>query len=98
MTFMAVDSEEIKAADAKPTDTPDRADATEAAKGLLQQAIGEIELLAGVINADPLAQAEGEFNIETGGIRARTENVATEGAESSAAGSDEASAEEKSDD
>jgi len=37
--------------------------------GLGQAIIGEIEALAGVINADPLAQAEGEFNIEVGAIR-----------------------------
>ena len=34
--------------------------------GIGQAIIGEIETLAGVINADPLAQAEGEFNIEVG--------------------------------
>ncbi len=34
-----------------------------------QVIIGEIEALAGVINADPLAQAEGEFNIEVGSVR-----------------------------
>ena len=37
--------------------------------GLGQKIIGEIEALAGVVNADPLAQAEGEFNIEVGTIR-----------------------------
>lgn len=37
--------------------------------GLGQKIIGEIESLAGVINADPLAQAEGEFNVEIGEIR-----------------------------
>lgn len=37
--------------------------------GLGQKIIGEIETLAGVINADPLAQAEGEFNVEVGTIR-----------------------------
>lgn len=37
--------------------------------GLGQAIIGEIETLAGVINADPLAQAEGEFNVEVGTIR-----------------------------
>ncbi len=37
--------------------------------GFGQKIIGEIEALAGVVNADPLAQAEGEFNIETGTIR-----------------------------
>jgi uncharacterized protein YjbJ (UPF0337 family) len=37
--------------------------------GLGQKIIGEIESLAGVINADPLAQAEGEFNVEVGTVR-----------------------------
>ncbi len=37
--------------------------------GLGQKIIGEIESFAGVINADPLAQAEGEFNVEVGTVR-----------------------------
>ncbi|MFT3746408.1 MAG: hypothetical protein QM785_19210 [Pyrinomonadaceae bacterium] len=37
--------------------------------GLEQAIIGEIETLAGVVNADPLAQAEGEYNVEVGTIR-----------------------------
>ena len=37
--------------------------------GLGQAIIGEIETLAGVVNADPLAQAEGEYNVEVGTIR-----------------------------
>ena len=42
--------------------------------GLGQKIIGEIEALAGVVNADPLAQAEGEFNIEVGTIRDELEH------------------------
>ena len=41
--------------------------------GLGQVIIGEIETLAGVINADPLAQAEGEFNVEVGTVREEIE-------------------------
>lgn len=41
----------------------------ESISGLGQKIIGEIETLAGVVNADPLAQAEGEFNVEVGEIR-----------------------------
>ena len=41
--------------------------------GLGQAIIGEIETLAGVINADPLAQAEGEYNVEVGTIRKEIE-------------------------
>ncbi len=37
--------------------------------GLGQKILGEIETLAGVVNADPLAQAEGEFNVEVGTVR-----------------------------
>lgn len=43
--------------------------------GLGQAIIGEIETLAGVINADPLAQAEGEFNVEVGDIRDDLEEI-----------------------
>ena len=41
--------------------------------GLGQKIIGEIESLAGVVNADPLAQAEGEFKVEVGTIREEIE-------------------------
>lgn len=41
----------------------------ESITGFGQKIIGEIETLAGVINADPLAQAEGEFNVEVGSVR-----------------------------
>ncbi|MBK6589265.1 MAG: hypothetical protein IPG22_13320 [Acidobacteria bacterium] len=41
--------------------------------GLGQTIIGEIETLAGVINADPRAQAEGEYNVEVGTIREEIE-------------------------
>ena len=41
----------------------------ESITGFGQKVIGEIESLAGVINADPLAQAEGEFNVEVGTVR-----------------------------
>ncbi len=41
--------------------------------GLGQKIIGEVEALAGVVNADPLAQAEGEFNVEVGTVREELE-------------------------
>ena len=44
--------------------------------GLGHKIIGEIESLAGVINADPLAQAEGEFNVEVGTVREELEENA----------------------
>ena len=46
----------------------------ESITGLGQKIIGEIETLAGVVNADPLAQAEGEFNVEVGTIRDELEH------------------------
>ena len=49
--------------------------------GLGQKIIGEIESLAGVVNADPLAQAEGEFNVEVGTVREVLEQAATDAAE-----------------
>ena len=47
----------------------------ESITGFGQKIIGEIEELAGIVNADPLAQAEGEFNIETGQIREDLEDA-----------------------
>ena len=49
--------------------------------GLGQRIIGEIESLAGVVNADPLAQAEGEFNVEVGTVREEIEEDLEEGDE-----------------
>ena len=46
----------------------------ESITGFGQKLIGEIEELAGVVNADPLAQAEGEFNVEVGTIRDELEH------------------------
>jgi uncharacterized protein YjbJ (UPF0337 family) len=37
--------------------------------GLGQKIIGEIEEIGGVLTADPITQAEGEFNVEVGDIR-----------------------------
>ena len=55
--------------------------------GLGQAIIGEIETLAGVINADPLAQAEGEYNVEVGTIRDGLEaDLAEKGEEENPAG------------
>ncbi|MEP6945049.1 MAG: hypothetical protein ABJA02_03970 [Acidobacteriota bacterium] len=51
----------------------------ESITGLGQKIIGEIESLAGVVNADPLAQAEGEFNVEVGSVRERLEETVDEG-------------------
>lgn len=55
-----------------PNETNDSSTADKIS-GTVQKIIGEIETLAGVINADPLAQAEGEFNVEVGEIREELE-------------------------
>ena len=51
------------------TPNPEKHSLKEKISGFGQKIIGEIESFAGVINADPLAQAEGEFNVEVGTIR-----------------------------
>ena len=55
--------------------------------GLGQAIIGEIESLAGIVNADPLAQAEGEYNVEVGTIRDEIEEDLEKKGESEAGGS-----------
>lgn len=42
--------------------------------GLGQKIIGEVEEIGGVLTADPITQAEGEFNVEVGDIREDLEN------------------------
>ena len=61
------------------SDTNQKHGIKESISGLGQKIIGEIESLAGVINADPLAQAEGEFNIEVGTVREGLEEDLAEG-------------------
>ncbi|MDM7921659.1 MAG: hypothetical protein QUS14_05110 [Pyrinomonadaceae bacterium] len=41
--------------------------------GLGQKIIGEIETIGGVLTADPITQAEGEFNLEVGELREEIE-------------------------
>jgi hypothetical protein len=47
--------------------------------GLGQQIIGEIEAIGGILTADPITQAEGEFNLEVGEIRREIEETDSEG-------------------
>ncbi|HMM80744.1 MAG TPA: hypothetical protein PKC65_12050 [Pyrinomonadaceae bacterium] len=54
---------------------------TPTVSGIGQKVLGEIEKLAGIMNADPLAQAEGEFNIEVGDIRNELEDDIAESKE-----------------
>ena len=42
--------------------------------GLGQYLIGELETIGGVLSGDPLAQAEGEFNVEVGTVREQIED------------------------
>jgi hypothetical protein len=41
--------------------------------GLGQKIIGEIETIGGVLTADPITQAEGEYNVEVGDLREEIE-------------------------
>lgn len=43
--------------------------------GLGQELIGQVELIGGVLTADPVTQAEGEFNVEVGEIREEIEEM-----------------------
>jgi hypothetical protein len=38
-------------------------------EGIGQEIIGELEIIGGILTADPIAQAEGEFNVEAGHLR-----------------------------
>ncbi|MGD9589964.1 MAG: hypothetical protein AB7Q37_16475 [Pyrinomonadaceae bacterium] len=49
--------------------------------GFGQKVIGEIETLGGVLTADPMTQAEGEFNLEVGDLREEIEEDLEETAE-----------------
>ena len=41
---------------------------TEKAEGIGQQILGELEIIGGILTADPVTRSEGEFNVETGRI------------------------------
>ena len=42
--------------------------------GLGQKIIGEVEMLGGILTADPNTAAEGEFNLEVGELRSEVED------------------------
>lgn len=44
-------------------------DTTETAKSVGQIVIGEIEKIGGILTADPITQAEGDYNIAAGTLR-----------------------------
>jgi uncharacterized protein YjbJ (UPF0337 family) len=41
--------------------------------GTIQKIIGDIEMVGGVLTADPVTRAEGEFNVEVGELREELE-------------------------
>lgn len=41
-------------------------------EGFGQAVIGELEIIGGILTADPITQAEGEFNVEAGTLRSET--------------------------
>jgi hypothetical protein len=45
----------------------------ERVSGLGQKIIGEIETIGGILTADPITQAEGEYNVEMGDVRQEVE-------------------------
>jgi len=46
--------------------------------GLGQKIIGEVERIGGILTADPITEAEGEFNVEVGDIREELEEAEEE--------------------
>ncbi|MDQ4119976.1 MAG: hypothetical protein M3209_00730 [Acidobacteriota bacterium] len=41
---------------------------TETAESISQQILGGLEIVGGILTADPVTRSEGEFNIEAGAI------------------------------
>lgn len=60
------------------TKDPEKGGIKDKITGLGQKIIGEIEEFGGVMMGDPLAQAEGEFNVEVGTIREDLEEAGIE--------------------
>lgn len=50
-------------------------------KAIGQEVIGEIEIVGGILTADPVTRAEGEFNVEAGALRQETSESLDEAAE-----------------
>ena len=57
----------------------------ETVSGLGQKIIGKIETIGGVLTADPITQAEGEYNVEVGDVREDLEEDLAESASHDAA-------------
>lgn len=41
---------------------------TESAESIGQQILGELEIIGGILTADPVTRSEGAFNVEAGSI------------------------------
>ncbi len=41
---------------------------TEKAEGIGQQILGELEIIGGILTADPVTRSEGEVNVQSGAI------------------------------
>ena len=50
-------------------------------EALGQLIAGELELVGGILTADPISQAEGEFNVEVGQLHLETTDELAEGDE-----------------
>lgn len=55
-------------------DEKDERTLRERISGAGQVILGEIETIGGVLTADPMTQAEGEFNVEVGSVREQAEH------------------------
>lgn len=51
---------------------------SEELKGIGQTIVGEIETIGGILTADPITQAEGEFNVEAGTLRQESSEALAE--------------------
>lgn len=58
----------------EPEEKEDHHGLADNVSGLGQKIIGTIETIGGVLTADPLTQAEGEFNAEVGDVREEIEH------------------------
>jgi hypothetical protein len=47
-------------------------------EGVGQEILGELEIIGGILTADPIAQAEGEFNVEAGTLRRESSDALDE--------------------
>lgn len=63
-------------------ETEEQNSTKEKLKGIGQEIIGEIEIIGGIITADPVTQAEGEYNVEAGNLHQESSEALEETEES----------------